>query len=94
MPSLVFGPVLRPPWRRHLPLAIAGDPQGVPLRRFFAPHRGAALAALRPLCHVGLYGLLSVSITVPLADAPGDNCLTTITHIDVLDSDDLLPASS
>mgnify|MGYP004178507975 FL=1 len=53
MPSAVFGPVLAPPWMRHLPLAIAGDPQGVPLRRFLAPQRGAAFAAKSDLRQPG-----------------------------------------
>ena len=93
MPSLVFGPVLRPPWRRHLPLAIAGDAQSVPFPRFIAPQRGAALAASMPFCHAGSCGLLSVFITAPLVDAPGDDGLTTITDVDVLDGDDLFAAS-
>jgi hypothetical protein len=38
MPSEVFGPVLRPPWSLHRPLAIAGHWHGVP-QRFFAPQR-------------------------------------------------------
>ena len=93
MPSAVFGPVLNPPWRRHLPLAIAGDPQGVPLRRFFAPHLGAALAASMPFLQAGLCGSPSAFITAPLVDAPtSDDGLTTIADIDVLDSNNLLTA--
>ena len=53
MPLVVFGPVLMPPWMRHLPLAIAGDWQVVPLWRFLAPQRGAALAALSALRQSG-----------------------------------------
>ena len=92
MPSWVLGPVLNPPWIRHLPLAIAGDPQGVPLRRFLAPQRGAALAASKLFFHAGIKGLLSASITTPLVDTPGHNGLPTITYIDVLNSDNLLAA--
>ena len=89
MPSDVRGPVLEPPWMRHLPLAIAGDPQGVFLRRFFAPQRGAAFAALSAFRQSGTYGLLSVSITAPCINAPRDDCLTAIADVDVLDSDSL-----
>ena len=74
---------------RHLPFAIAGDPQGIPLRRFLAPQRGAALAALSALRQSGTYGLLSVSIIGPSAKAPCDDCLTSITDVDVLDGDGL-----
>ena len=35
------------------PLAIAGDPQGVLLRRFLAPQRGVALAALSAFRQLG-----------------------------------------
>lgn len=89
MPSAVFGPVLVPPWIRQRPLAIPGDWQGVPRRRVFAPHRGAALAALSGFRQSGTYGLLSVSITAPSAKAPCDDCLTSITDVDVLDGDGL-----
>ena len=83
------GPVLVPPCIRQRPLAIAGDPQGVFLRRFWAPQRGAAFAALSALRQSGTYGLLSVSITAPSAKAPCDDCLTSITDVDVLHGDGL-----
>ena len=87
------GPVLVPPWIRHRPLAIAGDPHGVPLRRFLAPHRGAALAALSAFRQSGTYGLLSGFITAPGPDTPGDNRLTSVTDVNVLDGDRLGAAS-
>jgi hypothetical protein len=88
-PATVFGPVLVPPWIRHLPLAMAGDPHGVPLRRFLAPHRGAALAALRPFFQVGSQGFLLDFIFNPSAGAPGDDSLTTTVDVDVLYGDRL-----
>ena len=87
MPSLVFGPVLVPPWMRQRPFFIAGDPQGVLRRRVLAPQRGAALAALMPFFQAGVRGFLSVFIATP--DTPGDNCLTTVADVDVLDGDNL-----
>lgn len=92
MPSLVFGPVLLPPWMRHLPFAIAGDPQGVFFRRFIAPQRGAAFAASMPFCHAGVHGLSSLLIIAPTVDPPGDDSLAAVTDIDVLDGDHLLAA--
>ncbi len=84
------GPVLVPPWIRHLPLAMAGDPHGVPLRRFLARQRGAALAALSALRQSGTYGLLSGFISTP--DAPCDDRLSALTDVDVLDGDGLSAA--
>src|SRR5512145_2918523 len=40
-PSVVRGPVLRPPWRRQRPLRMAGCRQQPPAR-VWAPQRGAA----------------------------------------------------
>lgn len=37
-PSGVFGPVLRPPWHRHLPFSSACARQGCPVLRAYAPH--------------------------------------------------------
>ena len=90
MPSGVRGPVLVPPWIRHLPLAMAGDPHGVFLRRFLARQRGAALAALSALRQSGTYGLLSGFISTP--DAPCDDRLSALTDVDVLDGDGLSAA--
>ena len=87
MPSLVFGPVLVPPWMRQRLFFIAGDPQGVLRRRVLAPQRGAALAALMPFSQARVRGLLSVFIATP--DAPGNNGLTSIADIDVLDGENL-----
>ena len=84
------GPVLAPPWIRQRPLAIAGDPQGVPFRLFLAPQRGAALAALSAFRQSGTYGLLSGFITAPSPDTPGDDRLPTIADVDVLDGDSLV----
>ena len=84
--------MLVPPWMRQRPLAIAGDPQGVPFRRFLAPQRGAALAALSAFRQSGTYGLLLIFITTPAPDTPGDNRLTTVANIDVLDGDNLSAA--
>ena len=93
-PSGVRGPVLVPPWMRQRPLAIAGDPQGDPFPRFLAPHRGAALAASIPFRHAGPCGLVSVFITPPLVDAPGNDGLTAITDIDVLNGNGLCATCS
>jgi hypothetical protein len=89
MPSWVLGPVLVPPWMRHRPLAIAGARQSVSLRRRFAPQRGAALAALMAFSQLGANGLLSVFIASPTPNAPGDDRLTTVADVDVLDGDSL-----
>ena len=88
------GPVLVPPCIRQRPLAIAGDPQGLPFRRFLAPHRGAALAASKPFFHAESFGLLSVFITAPLVDTPGDDGLSSVTDVDALDGDSLGAAGS
>lgn len=77
---------------RHLPLAIAGDWQCVSLRRFFAPQRGAALAALMAFFQVGAYGFLSGFTGTPCIDAPGGDRLSAVTHVDVLDGDSLCAA--
>lgn len=45
-----------------------------------------------PFIHAGSCGLSSAFITAPLVDAPGDDGLSAITHVDVLDGDDLLAA--
>ena len=92
MPSVVFGPVLVPPCIRQRPLAIAGEPQGVPFRRFLAPQRGAALAALSAFRQSGTYGLLSDFIVAPTPDTPGDDRLAAVADIDVLDGDGLRAA--
>jgi hypothetical protein len=92
MPAAVRGPVLVPPWMRHRPLAIAGDLQGVPLRRFLAPQRGAALAALSAFLQSGIYGLSSDFIVTPVPNAPSDDGLATVADVDVLDGDDLRAA--
>ena len=92
MPSDVRGPVLVPPWMRQRPLAIAGDPQGVSLRRFLAPQRGAALAALSAFRQSGTYALLSGFIATPDPNTPGDDGLSPFTDVDMLDGDDLCAA--
>ena len=92
MPAAVRGPVLVPPWIRHLPLAIAGDLQGVPLRRFLAPQRGAALAALSAFLQSGIYGLSSDFIVTPVPNTPSDDGLAAVADVDVLDGDDLRAA--
>ena len=92
MPSGVRGPVLVPPWMRHLPFAIAGDPQGIPFRRFLARQRGAALAALSAFRQSGTKGILSVFTGAPSVDALGDDRPTTIADVDVLHGDGLSAA--
>ncbi len=57
-PAKVLGPVLKPPWLRHLPLARALAWQGSPVDRACAPHLCFSFIATslfsRPkLCHQG-----------------------------------------